>query len=151
MGIRGPHIGKGVVTKRHVEDALKFKALDHIVFCKGAGATITGNAGTGYITLAAADVYIDPARYDGIRKVEAFFHWDPKTTAGGARIYNVTDGVALVASEPGAAGWRTDRIDITSTWKALTGEKTFIVETKGDGTTAPVLIAVFIIVECGNV
>jgi len=151
MPIRKPHIGKGVVTKRHVEDALKFKVLHHIVLCKGAGANITGNAGTTYATLEASHIYVDPTRYSGIIKAEAYFQWDPATTAGGIRIYNVTDATVLASSEPGVAGWRPDRIDITDTWKAITAEKLFRVETKGDGTTAPVMVAVLIIVECGNV
>jgi len=151
MGIRGPHIGKGVVTKRHVEDALKFKTLDHILLCRGAGATITGNAGTAYGMVPASELFIDPSRYTGVRKVEAFFQWDPKTTAGGLRIYNAADAVDFAVSEPGVAGWRTDRINVTDTWKALTAEKWFKVESKGDGTTAPEIAQVFIIVECGNV
>jgi len=151
MGIRGPHIGKGVVTKRHVEDALKFKTLDHVVLVKAAGVEITANAGTTYAGLPGSEAYINPARYSGIRKVEAYFHWNPNTTAGGIRIYNVTDGVDLAVSEPGVVGWRLDRIDITDTWKALTAEKIFRVESKGDGTTAPTIVAVFIVVECGNV
>jgi len=151
MPIREPHIGKGVVTKRHVEDALKFKTLDHIVLCKGAGATITGNAGTTYAPISATEIVVNPARYTGIKKVEAFFYWNPNTTAGGMRIYNLTDGVDLAVSEPGAVGWRRDFINITDKWKALTGEKEFRVETKGDGTTAPSVTAAFIIVECGNV
>jgi len=151
MGIRGPHIGKGVVTKRHVEDGLKFKILDHILLCRGAGAAITGNAGTTYVTLGASEIGVDPTRYGGIRKVEAYFFWDPTTTAGGLRVYNVTDAVALATSEPGATGWRTDKINVTNTWKALTAEKWFRVETRGDGTTPPSIGVVLIIVECGNV
>jgi len=151
MGIRGPHIGKAVITKRHVEDALKFKTLDHIVVTKGAGAGITGNAGTTYAKILASEVYVDPQRYTGIKKVEAYFNWNPETTAGGIRIYNETDAAVLATSEPGVTGFRIDRIDITDKWKALTGEKVFYAQTKGDGTTAPTIIAVFIVVECGNV
>jgi len=151
MPIRKPHIGKGVVSKRHVEDALKFKTLDHIVLTKGAGATITGNAGTTYATLAASYIFVDPTRYSGVRKVEAYFHWGTETTAGGIRIYNVTDATVLAVVEPGVVAWRVDRIDITDTWKTLTGVKELRVESKGDGTTPPAISAVFIIVECGNV
>jgi len=151
MPIRKPHVGKAVITKRHVEDALKFKTLDHILLCRGAGDVITGNAGTTYTALGASDVFVDPSRYVGIVKVEAYFRWNPRTTAGGARVYNVTDDTVLASSEPGVEGWRTDRINITTTWKALTGEKFLRVETKGDGTTAPTIAAFFIIVECGNV
>jgi len=151
MGIRGPHIGKAVITKRHVEDALKFKTVDHIVLCKGAGAVITGNAGTTYAKLESSELAIDPAQYVGIVKVETHFHWNPQTTAGGIRIYNATDATVLSVSEPGVVGYRVDRIDVTGTWKAIVGRKWFQVDTKGDGTTAPTLIAVFIIVECGNV
>jgi len=151
MGIRGPHIGKAVVTKRHVEDALKFKTLDHILLCRGAGAGITGNAGTTYAMLTAGDIEVDPSRYKGITKVEAYLSWNPTTTVAGLRIYNITDGVALATSEPGVTGWRLDRVDVTGTWKGLTGAKWFRVETKGDGTTAPEIAAVYIIVECGNV
>jgi len=151
MPIRKPHIGKGVVTKRHVEDALKFKTLDHIVLCKGAGANITGNAGTTYAGIPASTTFINPARYGGIRKVEAYFCWSPETTAGGIRLYNATDATVLASSEPGATGWRTDRINITDKWKALTAEKELRADTKGDGTTAPVINAALIIVECGNV
>jgi len=151
MPIRKPHIGKGVVTKLHVEDALKFKTLDHIVLCKGAGATITGNAGTTYAKMSASETFIDPSRYSGIRKVEACFQWNPETTAGGIRIYNTTDATVLAVSEPGVAGWRTDKINVTDKWKAITAEKWLQVESKGDGTTAPTITAVLIIVECGNV
>jgi len=151
MGIRGPHIGKAVITKRHVEDALKFTALDHILLCRGAGANITGNVGTTYASLTGSYMGINPARYRGIIKVEAYFHWDPGSAAGGVRIFNTTDGTTLVASEPGVAGWRTDRIDITTTWKAITADKMFRAETKGDGTTPPTIAAILIIVECGNV
>jgi len=151
MPIRKPHIGKGVVTKRHVEDALKFKTLDHILLCRGAGAAITGNAGTTYVSTTASEIHIDPTRYTGIIKVEAYFVWNPVTTAGGIRIYNATDGVALAVSEPGVTGWRRDSIDVTDKWKALTAEKMFRVESKGDGTSAPTIFAVFIIVGCGNV
>jgi len=151
MPIRKPHIGKATITKRHVEDALKFTALDHILLCKGVGATITGNAGTTYTLLLASEVAVNPARYTGIRKVEAYFFWNPETTAGGIRIYNLTDATVLATSEPGAVGWRVDRINVTDTWKTITAEKWFRVETKGDGTTAPSITVVFIIVECGNV
>jgi len=150
MGIRGPHIGKGVVTKRHVEDGLKFKTLDHIILCKGAGATITGNAGTTYALTIASEVRVNPARYNGIRKVEAVFRWNPETTAGGIRIYNVTDAAALATSEPGVTGWRVDQLDITTTWKGLTADKEFRVESKGDGTTAPTIADAQIVVETGN-
>jgi len=151
MGIRRAHIGKGVVTKRHVEDALKFTALDHIVLCKGAGATITGNAGTTYAYLASSEVDVDPSRYSGIRKVEAVMLWNPNTTAGGLRIYNATDAEEVAKSEPGVVGLRRDRIDITTYWKGKTGVKTIQVESKGDGTTAPAITWVCIIVETGNV
>jgi len=120
MPIRKPHIGKGVVTKRHVEDALKFKILDHIVLAKGSGADITGNAGTTYAVLSASDIWVNPARYNGVRKVEVYFHWDPATTAGGIRVWNATDSTALATSEPGVAGLRVDRVDVTSAWKTLT-------------------------------
>jgi len=151
MPIRKPHIGKGVVTKRHVEDALKFKTLDHILFTRGAGAIITGNAGTTYASLPASSLSVDPSRYTGIIRVEAYFRWNPQTTAGGIRIYNETDDTVLASSEPGVAGWRLDRINITNTWKTITAVKLFRVETKGDGTTAPTISEVFIAVECGNV
>jgi len=151
MGIRGPHIGKGVVTKRHVEDALKFKTLDNILLCRGAGVSITGNAGTAYALLTATEVYLAPDRYKGVIRAEAVFRWNPTTTAGGIRIYNATDAAVLAVSEPGIVGWRTDRINITNTWKALTGEKEFRVESKGDGTTAPEIALAYIIVETGNV
>jgi len=151
MPIRKPHIGKGVVTKTHVEDALKFKTLDHILLCRGAGAAITGNTGTTYATLGAAAYIINPARYTGVIKAEAHFRWDPQTAAGGLRIWNVTDGTVLAVSEPGVAGGRTDKIDITDKWKALDGEKDLNVQTKGDGTTAPIIAVVFIVIECGNV
>jgi len=151
MGVRSAHIGKGVITKRHVEDALKFKILDHVVLAKGSGATIAGNAGTTYALLPASEIYLDPSRYRGVVKVEAYFHWNPETAAGGLRIYNVDDAVDLATTEPGVAGWRRDRIDVTDKFKALTTEKKFCVDSKGDGTTGPTIIAVFIIVECGNV
>jgi len=151
MPIRKPHIGKGAVTRRHVEDALKFKTLDHVLLCRGAGANLTGNAGTTYTVLTASSVYVNPARYKGIIKVEAYVNWDPQTTAGGIRVWNATDSTALATSEPGAAGWRLDRIDVTGTFKAITAEKLFWVESKGDGTTAPIIAAAYIIVECGNV
>jgi len=151
MGIRRAHIGKAVVTRRHVEDALKFKILDHILLCRGAGTNITGNAGTAYAGLEASIMHVDPTRYNGVRKVEAYFRWNPQTTAGGARIYNATDGVALATTEPGVVGWRRDSIDITDKWKAITAEKVFRVETRGDGTTPPLIQIVCIIVECGNV
>jgi len=151
MSIRKRHIGKGVVTKRHVEDALKFKTLDHLVLCRGAGASVEGNAGTTYAWLTAARIDIDPSRYQQVRKVEVLFDWNPQTTAGGIRLYNVTDDTEVVKSEPGVVGWRVDTIDITDTWKTIIGSKRFRVDTKGDGTTAPVVIHVFIIVETGNV
>jgi len=151
MGIRGPHIGKAVVSKRHVEDALKFTALDNILLCRGAGATITGNAGTAYAALAASTIHVDPSRYQGVRKVTSLLVWDPKTTAGGLRIYNYTDAAELAKSEPGAAGMRLDEIDVTTTWKTLTGLKSIRVESKGDGTTAPTIAYVVICVEVGNV
>jgi len=151
MPIRRPHIGKAVISKRHVEDALKFKTLDHAVLVKAAGATITGNAGTTYAGLPGSEFYVNPTRYTGITKVEAYLHWDPITTAGGLRIRNFTDGVDLAVSEPGVAGLRLDRIDVTDKWKALTAEKMFRAESKGDGTSAPIITAVLIVVECGNV
>jgi len=151
MPIRKPHIGKGVVTKRHVEDALKFKTQDHILLCRGAGASITGNAGTTYTGLTASGMGIDPTRYKEIMLVEVYFNWDPVTTAGGIRIYNSTDDTVLAVSEPGVTGGRTDRIDVTDTWKTFTASKWFLIQTKGDGTTAPSIISVYIIVQCGNV
>jgi len=151
MPIRKPHIGKATITKRHVEEDLKFTSLDHIFLARGAGATITGNAGTTYATLVASWVYVDPSRYQRLRKATALFDWDPATTDGGLRIYNVTDAAELVKSEPGAAGWRIDEIDITDAWKTLTGRKGFRVETKGDGTTAPSITCIIICVESGNV
>jgi len=151
MPIRRPHIGKAAVHKRHVEDALKFTVLDHIVLCRGAGVTFTGNAGTTYAALPGSGLSVNPARYSGIRKVEVYFEWNPETTAGGMRVYNETDASVLASSEPGAVGWRLEKIDITDRWKALTSEKYFRVDTKGDGTTAPTIAASFIVVECGNV
>jgi len=151
MPIRKPHIGKGVVTKRHVEDALKFTALDHITLCKGAGAGITGNAGTTYAELGASQAQVDPSRYKQVRLVEAMFIWIPQTTAGGIRLYNVTDGVEVAKSEPGTTTWRVDTIDITTTWKGIEGVKLFVIQTKGDGTTAPTVDGAVIVVETGNI
>jgi len=151
MPIRKPHVSKAAITKRHVEDALKFKTLDHILLCRGAGANITGNAGTSYGGLLAAELIIDPTRYKEIMLAEVFFFWNPETTAGGIRVQNITDGTTLASSEPGVAGFRRDSIDVTSTWKTLTGSKRFEVQTKGDGTTAPTIASVYIVVQCGNV
>jgi len=151
VGIRGPHIGKAVVTKRHVEDALKFTALDHILLCRGAGANIIGNVGTTYTALPGSYIHVDPSRYQEVRKVTSLFYWNPETTAGGLRIYNTTDAVEIAKSEPGVAGWRVDEIDTTTTWKTLVGLKTVRVESKGDGTTAPTICYVTVCVEVGNV
>jgi len=151
MPIRKPHVGKAVITKRHVEDALKFTSLDHVTITRGAGTVITGNVGTTYAELAAAVLHINPALYQQVRKVEALFRWDPQTTAGGIQLYNWTDAEVLAVSEPGAAGIRIDRINITDKWKTLIGDKSFWVRSKGDGTTAPTIEYVMLVIETGNV
>jgi len=151
MGIRGPHIGKAVITKTHVEDALKFIARDHIVLCRGTGAAISGNSGTTYALLLASDFRWKHGIEDYIVKAHLWARWDPVTTAGGLKLYNETDAVDVAILEPGVAGWREDEVDITSTVKGWTTDKFLSLQTKGDGTTAPAIAAVLIIVECGNV
>jgi len=109
---------------------------------KGAGASVTGNPGVAYVDLPASRVQIDFDDYENIITVEFVSCWNPETTAGGLQIYNETDDVVELTVEPGIVGARWDVNDVTSPFATYTGIKRFWVRTRGDGTTAPTLESV---------
>jgi len=103
------------------------------------GAFITGYTGTSYSGMPTSFLYWKPANWRREQIISAVWvvNWNPQTASGGIRLQNVTDGVTVASSEPGAAGWRLDEIDITDTLKGYTADKTLEIQTKGDGSTAP--------------
>jgi len=102
------------------------------------GAYITCNSGASYAGLDSSDVWLDAEPSDVV-KAEAIYIWNPNTTAGGIELYAATAGLEFGKSEPGAAGWRTDVIDVTSAVRSLTQGERIIIRTKGNGATAPQL------------
>jgi len=110
---------------------------------RGAGAEITGSAG-GYTGIIGSETRLDFDELPWIWKAELIAKWDPKTTLGGLALYNLTDSAYIVFIEPGAIGLRTDVADITSTLRGYTGSKDMVVNTKGDGTTAPTVRSVML-------
>jgi len=143
---------RGVVKDNKVADwfidgALIPTAEVHHTLAKGAGVNIVGNAGTTYVGLTASHMWLSVAnyisKYHAIR-AELVARWEPRTTAGGLRLYNDTDATVVATLEPGVTGWRRDVVDITVPFRGWDTEKTVLLETKGDGTTAPLLAEIFI-------
>jgi len=125
-----------------------------LLLVRGAGAAITGNAGTTYAFMTASDNVYNPDRFcrQYLKRVEWVVAWDPQTTAGGARLYNADDAETVSESVPGVTGYRVDTVNVTTYFKGLTAPKTLRLETKGDGTTAPTInFSLLRIVMTGNV
>ena len=126
-----------------------FEQETQLMLLKGAGSAITGNATTSYATISASDNYFVPNSYGNIAKAYVVFVWNPQTTSGGIKLRNETDAVDVATSEPSATGLRKDVVDITSTIRGYTSEKKLVVQTKGDGVTAPTIETVFIRILIG--
>jgi len=139
MPIRRYQIARGAVDKTRLADDVQVKAEAQLTMVKGVGTSITGNAGVGYARLIGSDNWYHPDFFKNILQVIFTVRWDPQTTAGGLKLWNATDNVAVATSEPGVAGSRLDEIDITTTIKGYTAEKALRIVTKGDGTTAPTI------------
>jgi len=152
MPLRKYQIARKAIDKTKLDDDAQVRVETQLLFVKGAGELITGNAGTAYGYLAGSDLYFVPDNFKNILKVEFLVKWDPMTTAGGVRLFNLTDVTVVKDIEPGAAGWRYDEIDVTTTFKGYTAEKLFEIATKGDGATAPVfrLIILRVVVDTSS-
>ena len=114
-----------------------------ITIVKGAGSNITGNASTTYTLLDGLQIFWRPDNWNEniIKAVYFQVYWNPQTTAGGLKLYNVTQGTDVAVIEPGTTGWRYDYVDITNTIKGYAGQgtQTLHIQTKGDGATAPTI------------
>jgi len=144
MPIRKYQIAKKAIDKTKLDDDAQVKIESQLMMVKGTGTSVTGNAGTTYVGLAASDQFFKPDHYKNMGKIEFVALWTPQTTAGGIRLFNSTDSAVVATIEPGAAAGRRDVVDVTTTLKGYTAEKTLTVQTKGDGTTAPLLSVVLL-------
>jgi len=102
-----------------------------------------GNAGTTYAPFDASDMRLE-AQPDQVVKAEIIYLWEPRTTAGGIRAYNMDTLERFGASEPGAAPARWDIIDVTAAIRGMTQNQRLLLETKGDGVTAPAIGVVWL-------
>jgi len=137
MPIRKYQIARKAIDKTRLDDDAQVKVESQLILAKGPGASFSGNAGTTYSEMGGSHQRFAPDNYKNITKVQFVVYWNPITTAGGIRLYNASDGIAMTTVEPGITGWRWDIVDVTTTFKGLTAEKVIIVQTKGDGTSAP--------------
>jgi len=139
MPLRKYQYARKSIDKTKLADDAQVKVETQLIILKGAGADITGNAGTTYMGFAGSRQLFEPDHYKNILKVELAAFWDPKTASGGIRLYNISDTTAVVTFEPGDTGWRWSKGDATTAFKGYTVEKELHLESKGDGTTAPVV------------
>lgn len=129
----------GADSRELIPDVWRPLSETDILLIRGAGGAITGNAGTTYAALDYSYNYWRWADWRNIRKVVWESDWNPQTTAGGLQLWNSTDNVEIAKSEPAAAGWRNDVIDVSAAFKGYTADKLILVRTKGDGATAPLI------------
>lgn len=126
-----------------VQELIESEWASQFTLCRGAGSEITGNSGANYATLTCSRLRSFPEHFwnhNSLKEVWLEVGWNPQTTSGGLRLYNDTDGTVIETLEPGAAGFRYDYEDITSDWKSLMASgKVCVVQTKGDGATAPTI------------
>jgi len=144
MPIREYQVARKAITKDKLATDARVKVETQLPLCRGPGANITGNAGTAYSSLPGGSNIFRPGHFRDIDQVLWRTIWNPETTAGGIELYDGAVGVRIAVSEPGAAGWRTDEIDVTSYFKALTADASPDLRTKGDGTTAPTITYSFV-------
>jgi len=144
MPLRKYHYARKSIDKTRLDDDAQVKVETQLLMCRRGGDYIPGNAGTTYTSMKAAYNWFVPDNYKNISKVELVCRWDPMTTSGGIQLFNATDGVAVISVEPGATGMKIDTVDVTTTFKGYTAAKRFVASTKGDGTTAPVIIVIYL-------
>jgi len=132
--------GTGKVKVKNKHEVLLKNYADresYLTMARGAGTVITGNPGTAYAALTASELRWYAGFWGYIVEAYLYAAWNPMTAAGGLRLWNATDGVAVATLEPGVVGYREDRVDITDAVRGWTADKFLRLETKGDGTTAP--------------
>jgi len=139
MPLRKYQIAKKAIDKTKLDDDAQVKVSTVTIIVGGSGANITGNAGTTYAELPGTSFPFYPDYYKNILEARIWVDWNANTAAAGVRLYNTTDGVEVAKEEPGAVGIHFWEADITTHIKALTAFKRFMLHTKGDGTTAPVI------------
>jgi len=151
MPLRKYQIAKKAVDKTKLDDDAQVKIQTQLVHSRGTVGAIIGNAGTTYAAAPASDIYFRPDDYKNILSVTLVAIWDPRTTAGGLRPWNTTDEEPIAYLEPGVAGERYDRVDVTDKFKGYVGEKRLLLCSKGDGATAPEYDAVYYEIVVSNV
>jgi len=137
MPLRKYQIAKKAIDKTKLDDDAQVRIQTQLLLARGAGAAIIGNSGTSYAELACSANLFRAGDFKNITVSRWYIGWHSKTTAGGVRIRNVTTGAIIASIEPGVAEGRIETIDISDKIKPLTGDNYLVMDTKGDGTTAP--------------
>ena len=135
VSIRGVWNANKITFSGGQQRGLEAVSLDLV---RAAGSGVDGNAGTDYASLLASSNYIPIPPYEIVRAF-VYYNWNPKTTSGGIRLYNADLGKVFGAVEPAATGWRFDVIDVTDDIRSMGHGQRIVVQTKGDGSTAPTI------------
>jgi len=141
----------GLIEYDDIDADAKAQGVTEILLVRGMGTYLDGNASTTYAEFTGSPTYFNVGNYKTVLSAYMDARWDPKTVAGGLRIFNYTDNNVVALSEPGTTGMQRTQVDCTDYIKALSPYwKTIRVDTKGDGTTAPSLSFVMLVIVWGN-